>query len=496
MSGGDGASFNIADWGQFGAHAGDRQPVRRPARPAGGALAPPTAEGGALRSQTSARTGGPGHASTAAILRIDPATGKGLPDNPSPRSADANARRIIGYGLRNPFRFTFRPGTDELWVGDVGWNTWEEIDRVASPTGTVPQLRLALLRGRRPPARLRRRQPQHCESLYNTPAAVAAPYYAYNHGAWVVSRRGLPDRRLVDHRSRVLHRRRPTRRRTTGPCSSATTAATHLGHAARHRRPARPARLQCLSATFAGGGAANPVDLRSDRAVTCFTSTWTAAPSTGSPTPPRTRRPRPGSPPPRHGHRAADRELRRHRLRRPRRRQRSATPGTSTATAPSATPPAPTADVHLHHRRDLHSRAPRHRQPGRDQHRLGHHHRRARRRTTVIDAPNASLTWKVGRHHRLLGARHRRPGQPRCPRPRCSGRKSSTTARAPTATPSHPNLHRLASGSFTAPDHQYPAGWKSGSTPRIQPERCQRRACGSTRRRCSSPSAPTPAGSS
>ena len=38
---------------------------------------------------------------------------------------------IVAHGFRNPFRFTFRPGTNELWVGDVGWNEWEEIDRIA-----------------------------------------------------------------------------------------------------------------------------------------------------------------------------------------------------------------------------------------------------------------------------------------------------------------------------------------------------------------------------
>ena len=37
--------------------------------------------------------------------------------------------------MRNPFRFTPRPGTNELWVGDVGWNDWEEINRAAAPLG-------------------------------------------------------------------------------------------------------------------------------------------------------------------------------------------------------------------------------------------------------------------------------------------------------------------------------------------------------------------------
>jgi len=65
-----------------------------------------------------------------AILRVDPVTGAGLSGNPMFGSADANARRIIAAGLRNPFRFTFRPGTDEIWVGDVGQGLIEELDFV------------------------------------------------------------------------------------------------------------------------------------------------------------------------------------------------------------------------------------------------------------------------------------------------------------------------------------------------------------------------------
>ena len=72
------------------------------------------------------------------ILRVDPATGSGMPNNPLASSTDPNERRIVAYGLRNPFRFTVRPGTNDIWLGDVGYNTWEEIDRISNPTdGTV-----------------------------------------------------------------------------------------------------------------------------------------------------------------------------------------------------------------------------------------------------------------------------------------------------------------------------------------------------------------------
>jgi glucose/arabinose dehydrogenase len=36
--------------------------------------------------------------------------------------------KMVGLGLRNPWRFSFDSATGSLWIGDVGQDTWEEVD--------------------------------------------------------------------------------------------------------------------------------------------------------------------------------------------------------------------------------------------------------------------------------------------------------------------------------------------------------------------------------
>ena len=191
-TGGDGASFNNVDYGQYGnTYAGDQaNPCGDPPGAIGTALSPPGAEGGALRSQSVRRTDGPATLD-GAVLRIDPATGAGVPGNPFFASADANARRIVAYGLRNPFRITQRPGTDELWVGDVGWNTWEEINRLVAPaSATASNFGWPCYEGASPQSGYQGAGLSLCSSLYSTPGSVLAPYYTYNHSACVVNYTG------------------------------------------------------------------------------------------------------------------------------------------------------------------------------------------------------------------------------------------------------------------------------------------------------------------
>lgn len=66
------------------------------------------------------------------ILRVDPETGGGLPGNPFWTGNAGDVRsKVWAYGLRNPFHFVPQPGTgspERLWIADVGWVDWEEID--------------------------------------------------------------------------------------------------------------------------------------------------------------------------------------------------------------------------------------------------------------------------------------------------------------------------------------------------------------------------------
>ena len=186
-SAGDGASFNFVDYGQDGTPL---NPCADPPGAAGTTLNPPTAEGGALRSQD-LRTSGDPASLDGTIIRVDPTTGAALPTNPSAGATDANVRRIIGHGLRNPFRFTTRPNTDELWVGDVGWNDFEEIN-VLDALDTVENFGWPCYEGPGRQSGYDSANLSICEDLYASAGAVTAPYFAYHHNNRMVPNEACP----------------------------------------------------------------------------------------------------------------------------------------------------------------------------------------------------------------------------------------------------------------------------------------------------------------
>jgi glucose/arabinose dehydrogenase len=177
VSAGDGASFEFSDYGQGGEPdnlCGDPGAVN-------GVMNPPGAQGGSLRAQD-LRTAGDPVGLDGTVIRVSPETGAGLPGNPLFGDADPNAARIVGYGFRNPFRLALRPGTDEVWVADVGYVTWEEIDRLPLPGAPIGNFGWPCYEGTGRMAGFDAADLRICEELYGQPGADTKPFYAYQHG--------------------------------------------------------------------------------------------------------------------------------------------------------------------------------------------------------------------------------------------------------------------------------------------------------------------------
>ena len=190
VSGGEGANYvDAIDIGNYGGTlANTPTPVNPCGDPPGGvgvAGTSPTSRGGSLRSQSPRRPAGEPVLLSGTLLRVNPRNGNGVPGNPMYDAANSssNASRIVAYGFRNPFRFTFRPGTSEIWVADVGWNTWEEIDRVRSArVKPTPNYGWPCYEGA--PENSAFSALNMCQALYaDSTAPATPPFDAYNHSS-------------------------------------------------------------------------------------------------------------------------------------------------------------------------------------------------------------------------------------------------------------------------------------------------------------------------
>jgi uncharacterized repeat protein (TIGR03806 family) len=94
-----------------------------------------TGDGTAPAPPDSKRTGQDISDLLSSILRIDvdhadPGQNYRVPkDNPFVSMPGARPE-VWAYGLRNPWRMSFDRQTGDLWVGDVGWELWEMLNRV------------------------------------------------------------------------------------------------------------------------------------------------------------------------------------------------------------------------------------------------------------------------------------------------------------------------------------------------------------------------------
>ena len=117
------------------------------------------------------------------VFRIDPSTGQAPASNPFyDGNPNSTRSRVYNYGLRNPFTFTFHPNSNALYISDVGWDNWEELNSGAGKNfgwpcydgnnaGSASQPAFANLAATQ----------AACATLYQT-GPVQAPAFAYNHG--------------------------------------------------------------------------------------------------------------------------------------------------------------------------------------------------------------------------------------------------------------------------------------------------------------------------
>jgi glucose/arabinose dehydrogenase len=176
-SGGDGASFTKVDWGQYGFPM-TNPCLDPPTGLAGGEEEPPGAEGGALRAQNPQNLNG-------SLIRVDPETGAGIAQNPLALSLNANERRLVGKGFRNPFRFAIDPATNEVYVDNVGSSVYEEMDRFNPSSSHLYNSGWPCYEGPEKRELYAFRGLAICDHLYETPGSTSQPFFYYSSASGV-----------------------------------------------------------------------------------------------------------------------------------------------------------------------------------------------------------------------------------------------------------------------------------------------------------------------
>jgi len=114
------------------------------------------------------------------ILRIDPITGEGLDDNPFfDGDVNSNRSKVYQYGLRNPFRIAIHPETGQVYNGETGWNTWEEVNTGAAGANFGWPYYEGARGGNAPTEQFE--DLARSQEFYANPSPVVAPIFALDH---------------------------------------------------------------------------------------------------------------------------------------------------------------------------------------------------------------------------------------------------------------------------------------------------------------------------
>lgn len=113
------------------------------------------------------------------ILRIDPQSGLGLPDNPFyDGNAASNRSRVVSFGLRNPYSMSVHPVTGIPYVGEVGEEVWEEINGGVGKNFGWPCYEGGANGNERQAGF---ESEAFCQALYRSAEAIEAPLQSWEH---------------------------------------------------------------------------------------------------------------------------------------------------------------------------------------------------------------------------------------------------------------------------------------------------------------------------
>ena len=107
------------------------------------------------------------------ILRIRP-DGTAPPDNPFYDGTNSWRSRVWLYGVRNPFGYSVQAETGEIYFGDVGWNTWEEVNH----GGAGANFGWPCYEGNGAQPFFQSQYPGQCAL-----SSVTPPFHTYDHGS-------------------------------------------------------------------------------------------------------------------------------------------------------------------------------------------------------------------------------------------------------------------------------------------------------------------------